>query len=117
MTIPNPSAGGRLDARLGKMERVVSCLRRTRLSRTAFLFGNEAIDHAPADATVPPERAARLTQRFLTYYHHAVPFDSDVIRFMWNHCYGAPCGEGGPLAAEQLGFSYEPITGTKGIAR
>jgi spermidine synthase len=52
------------------------------------------------DGRVPdvPERAIaqqseRLTERFLRYYHHPVPFDRRVIDAAWRRCRGSDCEE------------------------
>jgi hypothetical protein len=37
------------------------------------------------------QQAERLTQRFLRYYHHAVPFDRRVVEAAWLRCRGEDC--------------------------
>jgi spermidine synthase len=57
---------------------------------------------------VPPEgirrpRAGRITQRFLSHYHYAVPFDHAKLEAIWSRCRGDDCAEGRRAAEELLG--------------
>ena len=37
------------------------------------------------------QQAERLTERFLRYYHHVVPFDRRVVEAAWRRCVGEDC--------------------------
>jgi predicted membrane-bound spermidine synthase len=48
-------------------------------------------------------RAQAKTQRFLRYYHHAVPFDRGVLVRAWRECRLGPCEQARSQAEERLG--------------
>jgi predicted membrane-bound spermidine synthase len=48
-------------------------------------------------------QAERLTNRFLLHYHHAAPFDRDVLDAAWSRCRGENCEERRRLAEQRLG--------------
>jgi hypothetical protein len=57
-----------------------------------------------------PDRAARMqaeqmTDRFLRHYHHAVPFDRDVLEAAWSRCRGNKCEERRRLAEQRVGWT------------
>ena len=79
------------------------------IDRIAFLFGTPQINDGMAGA-VGLQRAAQATSRFTTFYHHAVPFSTEWLQFLWNHCRGPNCQENGARAAELVGFPFEPRT-------
>jgi hypothetical protein len=37
-------------------------------------------------------QARSLTDRFAKYYHHAIPFDGDAIKAIWDRCHDLRCG-------------------------
>jgi spermidine synthase len=43
------------------------------------------------DDSALAQQAARMTQKFLLHYHHAVPFDRRVIEAAWRRCRGDDC--------------------------
>ena len=94
-----------LDARLREGKRT-SPAPRPQLARMAYLFGAKAGDVGNG---VPSRQVAGATNRFRTYYHHAVPFGTEWIQFLWNHCKGNGCELAGRRAAERVGFAYQPI--------
>jgi len=47
-------------------------------------------------------QAESLTERFLRYYHHAVPFDRRVVEAAWRRCRGEDCMDRQRLAWLQL---------------
>jgi spermidine synthase len=49
---------------------------------------------------VTPAEAQRLTNLFLTHYHHAVPFDRSVVDVAWDRCRGRKCEVGRLQVAE-----------------
>ena len=56
----------------------------------------------PAKLVESPQQARSLTERYLTFYHHAVPFDRRVVEAAWRRCRGEGCPEGRREAAERL---------------
>jgi hypothetical protein len=44
-----------------------------------------------------------MTERFLRYYHHAVPFDRVVIERAWARCRDYECVQARRQVEEQLG--------------
>jgi spermidine synthase len=48
-------------------------------------------------------QAEMLTSRFLSHYHHAVPFDRSVVESAWERCEVEGCAEGRRLAEAELG--------------
>ena len=70
------------------------------LARIARLYtgGPSGPDKRPALA-----RARAVTERFLRYYHHAVPFDRAVLVRAWRECRLPACREARRRAEEQLG--------------
>ncbi len=61
-------------------------------------------------ANRPLVRATRTTQRFLRHYHHAVPFDREVVAQIWNECRVEACEEPRREAEQDLG----PLDGGSG---
>ena len=46
----------------------------------------------PSEDAVPPRvEAQRVTDLFLNYYHHVVPFDRRVLEEIWGRCGGEDC--------------------------
>jgi spermidine synthase len=70
-----------------------------RLARVRSLFDGKA--RAKAGSSLAFARG--LTNRFVSHYHHAVPFDRGVVLAAWNRCRGADCDESRRWAEEQLG--------------
>jgi hypothetical protein len=59
------------------------------------------------DAGEPSDRplmlASQITERFLNFYHHAVPFDRRVIEALWSQCTFEECEQPRRSAEEYLG--------------
>jgi spermidine synthase len=70
-----------------------------RLARVRLLFDGKA--RAKAGRSL--EFARGLTNRFVSHYHHAVPFDRRIVVAAWNGCQGEECDESRRWAEEQLG--------------
>jgi predicted membrane-bound spermidine synthase len=49
-------------------------------------------------------QAEQMTKRFLRHYHHAVPFDRDILEAAWSRCRGDKCEERRRLAEQRLGW-------------
>ena len=73
------------------------------IASVASLFGAEAAAASAGDG-VPLRRVLRSTDQFRAYYHHAVPFDAEVIRDRWRRCAGERCQETRRRAVDLLGF-------------
>jgi hypothetical protein len=58
------------------------------------------------DAASPREEAQRLTDLFLAYYNHVVPFDRRVLEEFWDRCDGEEC-EAGRARAEELLWGFD----------
>jgi spermidine synthase len=71
------------------------------------LSGLQVLYGSPAPA-IPEARAGvqaeRLTNRFLSHYHHAAPFDRDVLEAAWSRCRGERCDERRRLMEQGLGM-------------
>jgi hypothetical protein len=65
------------------------------------LYGDEIPEAMKARVTVGA--ATEFTNRFLTHYHHAVPFNHDLPAKVWNRCKGSDCETVKRRAMEQLG--------------
>jgi len=74
------------------------------LKSVQMLFNGKVRD-VPEAARV--QQAERLTDRFLRYYHHAVPFDRRVIDAAWRRCHGEDCDERQKSAWASLGSPEE----------
>jgi hypothetical protein len=53
-------------------------------------------------------RAKRLSELYFTYYHHAVPFDREVLRAVWGGCSARGCKTAQRQAEKQLGKIETP---------
>src|SRR5262249_16100338 len=95
-----------LDACLRQMESS-SPVPLPELARISLLFDTGAA--ASGDDGIPYRRVAGATNRFRSFYHYAVPFSTDRLEFLWDHCNGNACQEAGRSAARQLGFAYHPV--------
>ena len=63
--------------------RILRTDQRASLGEVASLFP----DHAPSsNGVVQPEVANRITDEFLTLYHHGYPFDSEKLLDLWSRC-------------------------------
>jgi hypothetical protein len=70
------------------------------LALVSRLYGG--VDAVPATDR-PLVRANRTTQRFLRYYHHAIPFDRRVVAEVWDECRREACVERRLEAERELG--------------
>ena len=53
----------------------------------------------------PPSelRPIQLTNRYIAYYHYAVPFERDVVERAWERCVDRSCEAGRRRAEANLG--------------
>jgi spermidine synthase len=70
------------------------------LERIARLHGGAATEPDPRRAVV---RATSMTERFLRYYHHAIPFDRGVLERAWRQCRAPECREARRQVEVKLG--------------
>ncbi len=56
-------------------------------------------------AELPVATASDLTNRFLTHYHHAVPFDRRALDDLWGRCRGPGCAQWREQARVQVGIT------------
>ncbi|TFG93549.1 MAG: hypothetical protein E4H11_08160, partial [Myxococcales bacterium] len=70
------------------------------IARVMMLF--EGSSRLPLEEIRRP-RAERITRRFLSHYHYAVPFDPGRLEAVWNRCRGEDCADGRWAAEERLG--------------
>ncbi len=70
-----------------------------KLRRLRMLYDGKVPDVKEAALA---QQAERLTQRFLRYYHHAVPFDRRVVEAAWRRCRGDDCEDRQRYAWQQL---------------
>ena len=61
---------------------------RGKLKRLQMLFDGKIPDVKEAARA---QQAETLTERFLRYYHHVVPFDRRVVEAAWRRCRGEDC--------------------------
>ena len=85
-------------ARLQQEPRNQELLHKAILSSMDVLFGRKSLPEV--DRKKALEQANRVSNRYLRYYHHAVPFDRSVLIAAWNACTGAGC-ESGKRQVEQ----------------
>jgi hypothetical protein len=71
-----------------------------RIEKLRTLYNGEIVPGE--DAALPHAEAQRLTNFFLAYYNHVVPFDRRVLEELWNRCDGEECEAGRARAAERL---------------
>ena len=60
------------------------------LAQIGELFGDGSAQLRPG---APVSRATATTQRFIFYYHHAIPFDRRALAAVWRACRTAACVE------------------------
>jgi SAM-dependent methyltransferase len=60
-------------------------------------------------------QAERMTDRFLRHYHHAVPFDRDVLEAAWSRCRGDKCEERRRLAEQRVGWTEADSAQPEGL--
>ena len=53
-------------------------------------------------------RAKRISRSFLTHYHHAVPFDRNILRAAWGDCSVEGCRKAQDQIEEHLGEIATP---------
>jgi spermidine synthase len=70
------------------------------LTRLSSLYGGK-IPAMPDKASL--RRAERLTDRFLTFYHYALPFNRHMLEAAWNRCQDEQCDESRMMAEEHVG--------------
>jgi spermidine synthase len=93
----------RLDATLAELRKGGtgrSGLSPPSIARVMMLFGGST--QTPPEA-IRRARAERITKRFLSHYHYAVPFDHAKLEAIWGRCRGDGCAEGRRAAEERLG--------------
>jgi hypothetical protein len=73
------------------------------------LFGGKPLMNLEGSRSLM--RARRVSQLYLTHYHHLVPFDRGVLRAVWANCSAKGCSKAQHLAEEQLGKIEEPRYG------
>jgi hypothetical protein len=73
------------------------------------LFGERPLVNLESRRSL--RRARRITQLYLTHYHHAVPFDRGVLRSAWGNCSAKDCRKAQHQAEEQLGKIEAPRRG------
>ena len=61
-------------------------------------------------------QAEQLTNRFLRHYHHAVPFNRDILEAAWSRCRGEQCAERRRLAEQRLGVIDADSSERAGLA-
>jgi hypothetical protein len=77
------------------------------------LFGGQPLMHLEGRRSLV--RARQISKLYQAYYHYALPFDRDVLRFVWEDCSGRDCrrsqrrveqelGEIGPSRRENFGL-------------
>ena len=71
-----------------------------RLARLRALFGERVA--TGEDAASPGMKAQRVTDFFLNYYNHVVPFDRRALEEAWGRCDDEDCEVGRARAAELL---------------
>jgi len=84
---------------------------RKMVERLTTLFGGSA-----RRSEVPFGIALKHTDAYVEYFHHAVPFDLEVIVDRWNRCTGAACNRQREEIAEHLGLTLdlpEPSVGDR----
>jgi spermidine synthase len=70
------------------------------LGRLRMLYGRQL---PVAKEGTSLAQAERVTSRFLQHYHHAVPFNRDLLEAAWSRCQGERCGKRRRLAEQRLG--------------
>jgi len=73
------------------------------------LFGGQPLAHLEGRRALV--RATRITDLYITHYHHAAPFDRGVLRAAWADCLVDGCGEARREAEAVLGPIEVPRRG------
>jgi len=53
------------------------------------------------------EKATAMTDQFITYYNHVIPFDVGVLEMIWNRCRGPRCASARREAERELGMQED----------
>jgi hypothetical protein len=72
-----------------------------KLAAVGVLFGGRPLMNLEGPRSLV--RAKRLSNLYLTHYHHAFPFDRGVLRGAWGNCSTKGCGKAQHQAEMQLG--------------
>jgi hypothetical protein len=80
-------------------------LRPARIVRLIALHGGR-VGNTPDG--ISPQRAAGISERYVDYYHPAVPFDRERLDSAWRLCRGEECEEARRRAEELLGTLARP---------
>jgi hypothetical protein len=73
------------------------------------LFGGQPLMNLEGPRSLM--RAKRISQFYLTHYHHAVPFDRGVLRAAWGNCSAEGCRRAQDQFEKQLGKLDAPKRG------
>ncbi|MCH7644240.1 MAG: fused MFS/spermidine synthase [Myxococcales bacterium] len=74
---------------------------REKLAALERLFGGRTLITLEGPRSLA--RAKRLSGLYLTYYHHAVPFDREMLRVAWGNCSARGCESAQHRVERQLG--------------
>jgi hypothetical protein len=80
-----------------------------KLAALGKLFGGRSLMNLEGPRSLG--RARRISALYLTHYHHAVPFDRDVLRSAWGNCSAKGCRKARDQVEEQLGKIDAPRRG------
>jgi len=61
------------------------------LRRLEGLYGNPAEHASPPESQDPVSEDNNLTDGFMRFFHHALPFDRRVLERAWDRCIRAEC--------------------------
>jgi len=79
------------------------------LAAVGVLFGGRPLKNLEGPRSLV--RAKRLSNLYLTHYHHAAPFDRNVLRRAWGNCSTKGCGKARDQAEMRLGKIDAPRRG------
>jgi len=97
---PNSQARERAAAKLRDLPKEWPQVTRKMVEPLVPLFGGTA-----RRKQVTPELAQRWTSAYIQYFHHAVPFDLNVVADRWNRCTGSVCDRARERLAKRLGIA------------
>jgi hypothetical protein len=80
-----------------------------KLAAMRLLFGERPLMNIEGPRSLA--RAKRLSNSYLNHYHHAVPFDRDVLRAAWKSCSVRACGKARDQIEKKLGKIDAPRRG------
>jgi hypothetical protein len=104
---PSSQALNALLTKLRSKPAVRSLIADEKLATLERLFGGQPLTNLEGPRSLA--RAKRLSELYLTHYHHAAPFDRGVLRAAWGNCSAEGCRRAQDQFEKQLGKIDAPM--------